>query len=103
LDHPVHVHWPVDLPARQHYSRSGRPPPSSPPAIVGVVFGQADPTNRPRVSPNPTLAAHSPESGPSSPLAGIAPPPGTSLQGLQSFQGPKQKNQGSNCKRNLKP
>jgi hypothetical protein len=94
LDPPVHVHWPADSPACRHCGRSGRPPPSTPPAVAGVVSGQADPTNRSGVSPNPTLAAHSPESGPSSQPAGLAPPPGTSLRGLQSFQGPRQKEPG---------
>jgi hypothetical protein len=103
LDPPVHVHWSANPPTRRHCGRRGRPPPSSPPIVAGAVFGQADPTNRLRVSPNPTLAARSPESGPSSLPAGLAPPLGTSLRGLQSFQGLKQKNRGSNCKRNLKP
>jgi hypothetical protein len=103
LDPPVHVHWPADPPAHRHCGRGGRPPPSSPPTVAEEISGQADPTNRPRVSPNPTLAAHSPQFGPSSPPADLAPPPGTSLRGLQSFQGTKQKIRGSNCKRNLKP
>jgi hypothetical protein len=77
LDPPVHVHWPAELPARRHCGRSGRPPPSSPPTVAGAVSDQADPTNRPRVSPNPTLAAHSLESVPPSPPASIAPPPRT--------------------------
>jgi hypothetical protein len=79
LDPPVRVHWPADPPGRWHCDRSGRPPPSSPPTVAGVVSGPTDPTNRPRVSPNPTLAAHSPESGPPSSPAGLAPPPGTTL------------------------
>jgi hypothetical protein len=103
LDPPVHVHWPADSPARRHCGRRGRPPPSSPPTVARVVSGRNDPTNPPRVNPNPTLAAHSPESGRPSLPAGLAPPPGTSLRGLKSFQGPKHKNWGSNCKRNIKP
>jgi hypothetical protein len=103
LDPLVHAHWPVDPPARRHYGHRGWPPPSSPPAIAGAISGQADPANRPRVSQNPTLAAHTPESGPPSSPAGFAPPPGTSLRGLPSFQGPKQKNRGPNCKRDLEP
>jgi hypothetical protein len=85
LDPPVHAHWPTDPPTRRHCGHRGRPPPSSPPAITGTVSGQADPANRPRVSQNPTLAAHMPESGPPSPPVGLAPPRGTSLQGLPSF------------------
>jgi hypothetical protein len=103
LDPPVHVHWLADSPARRHCGRRGRPPPSSPPTVARVVSGRTDPTNPPRVNPNPTLAAHSPESGRPSLPAGLAPPPGTSLRGLKSFQGPKHKNWGSNCKRNIKP
>jgi hypothetical protein len=100
---PVHVHWSAEPPARRHCGRRGRPPPSSPPTVAGAVSRRTDPTNRPRVSPNPTLAAYSLESGRPSLPAGLAPPPETSLQGLKSFQGPKHKNEGSNCKRNLKP
>jgi hypothetical protein len=103
LDPPVHVHWPADPPACQHCGRSGRPPPSLSTDRRRSRSGRTDPTNRPRVSPNPTPAAHSPESSPSSPPAGLALPSGTSLQGLKSFQGPKHKNRGSNCKGNLKP
>jgi hypothetical protein len=53
LDPPVHVHWPADPPACPHCGRGGRPPPSSPPTVAGAVSCQADPTNRPRVSPTP--------------------------------------------------
>jgi hypothetical protein len=85
LDPPVHVHWPAYSPARRHCGRRGRPPPSSPPTVAGAVSGRTDPTNRPRVSPNPTLATHSLEFGRPSPPAGLAPSPGTSLRGLKSF------------------
>jgi hypothetical protein len=68
---PVHVHWPAKPPARRHCGCSGRPVPSSSQTDAGAVSGQADSTNRTRVSPNPTLAAHSPESGPPLPPASI--------------------------------
>jgi hypothetical protein len=55
------------------------------------------------VSPNPTLAAYSPESGRPSPPAGLAPPPGTFFRRLKSSQGPAYKSRGPNCKMNLKP
>jgi hypothetical protein len=103
LDTPVHAHWPVDLPALRHCSRRSRPPPPSPPTVAGAVFRLTNPANRLRVSPNPTLAAYSPEPGRPSPLAGLAPPPGTSLRGLKSSQGSAYKNQGPNCKKNRKP
>jgi hypothetical protein len=76
---PVHAHWLDDSPARRHCGRRGRPPPPSPPTVAGAVSRQANPANRLRVSPNPTLAAYSPESGRPSLPAGLAPPPGTFL------------------------
>jgi hypothetical protein len=103
LDPPVHVHWSAEPLARRHCGRRGRPPPSSPPTVAEVVPRRTEPTNRPRVGPNPTLAAYSPKSGRPSPSAGLAPPLRTSLRGLKSFQEPKYRNQRSNYKRNLKP
>jgi hypothetical protein len=76
LNPPVHVLWPVDSPAHLH---CGRPLPPSPPAVVGAVSRRSNPTKRPRVSPNPTLDVHSPESGHPSPPASLAPPLGTRL------------------------
>jgi hypothetical protein len=75
----VHAHWSAEPPARRHCGRRGRPPPPSPTTIAEVVFRQANPANRLRVSPNPTLAACSPESGHPSPPASLAPPPRTQL------------------------
>jgi hypothetical protein len=63
LDPPVHVHWSADLSAHRHCGRRGRPPPPSPPTVAGATSCRTDPTKRPRVSSNPTLATHSPESG----------------------------------------
>jgi hypothetical protein len=103
LDTPEHEHRPIDTPARRHCGRHGRPPPPSPLTIAGAVIRRANPANRLRVSPNPTLATYSLESGRPSPPAGLAPPSGTSLRRLKSSQGPAYKNQGPNCKKNLKP
>jgi hypothetical protein len=65
---PVHAHCLADPPTHRNLGRRGRLPPSSPPAIAGVISGQIDATNRPRVSPIPPLAACTPE-------AGLLPPP----------------------------
>jgi hypothetical protein len=100
---PMHTHGSVDPPARRHCGRRGCPPPPSPPTIAGADSRQANPANRLRVSPNPTLVAYSPESGRPSLPATLALPPGTFLRKLKSSQGPAYKNQGSNCKENLKP
>jgi hypothetical protein len=79
LDPPVHTHWPAEPPACRHCGRHGRPPPPSPLTIAGAASRQANPANQLRVSPNPTLAACSPESDRPSPSAALAPPLGTSL------------------------
>jgi hypothetical protein len=80
LDPPVHVLWPAEPPARRHCGRRCRPPAPSPPTVAGAASCRTNPTKWPRVSSNPTLAAHSPESGRLSPPASLAPPPGTRLQ-----------------------
>jgi hypothetical protein len=92
LDTLVHAHWPVDSPARRHCGRRGRPLPPSPPTLAGAVFRRANHANRPRVSPNPTLAAYSLEPDRPSPPACLVPSPGTSLRRLKSSQGPAYKN-----------
>jgi hypothetical protein len=99
----VHAHWPDDSPAHRHCGRRGRPPLPSPPTVAGAVSRQANPANRLRVSPNPNLAAYSPESGRPSPPAGLASPPGTFLRRLKSSRGPAYKSRGPNCKMSPKP
>jgi hypothetical protein len=79
LDPLVHTHWPTEPPARRHCGRRGRPPPPSPLTVAGAISHRTNQTKRLRVSPNPTLDAHSPESGHPSPPASLAPPPRTRL------------------------
>jgi hypothetical protein len=101
---PSHAHALAGQPASSPALRPPRPSATSLAADHRRSrFPPSQPANRLRVSPNPTLAAYSPESGRPSPPAALAPPPETSMRRLKSSQGPAYKNQGPNCKKNLKP